>query len=306
MKKFISQEIKDFVSKALFEEKILLNKESFWPKISIVTPSYNQAEFLERTILSVLNQNYPNLEYIVIDGGSTDRSVDIIKKYENYISYSVSEPDKGQADAINKGFRIATGDISGWLNSDDIYLSNTLKNVVVYFKQNPNADIVFGNTLFINDKDEVIGDLKFTKFSLRSYIFKGFGLHQPSTFWKTEAFRDLGGVRDHFDFCMDTDFFMRMARAGKKFRFFNKYLACFRITKIQKSSIKSHIGLKERQEIIKELFNIDIDYDSLKFKLLNLFYQMRRFLLYLLQGKVDYILKLFFRWIKHERSFPSK
>ena len=116
-----------------------------FPKISIVTPSYNQAEFLERTILSVLNQDYPNLEYIIIDGGSTDGSVEIIKKYEKYLAYWVSEKDKGQSDAINKGFQKSTGDILAWLNSDDTYLSGTLFKVVKAFQENPNADLIFGN-----------------------------------------------------------------------------------------------------------------------------------------------------------------
>ena len=114
MKKFTSEEIKEFVSKPMFDKKVILNKDPYWPKISIVTPSYNQAEFLERTILSVLNQNYPNLEYIIIDGGSTDGSVEIIKNYEKYLAFWVSEPDNGQADAINKGFIKSTGEIVGW------------------------------------------------------------------------------------------------------------------------------------------------------------------------------------------------
>ncbi len=139
MKKFTSQEIKEFVSKPMFDEKVILNKDPSWPKISIVTPSYNQAEFLERTILSVLNQNYPNLEYIIIDGGSTDGSVEIIKKYEKFLAYWVSEKDKGQADAINKGFKRATGDIVAWQNSDDTYSPDALQSVAGFFRQNPNA-----------------------------------------------------------------------------------------------------------------------------------------------------------------------
>ena len=127
MKKYTFKGGKEFVSKPVFNKTILLNKDLSWPKISVITPSYNQAEFLEKTILSVLNQNYPNLEYIIIDGGSSDGSVEIIKKYERYIAYWVSEKDDGMYEAINKGLKISTGDILAYLNSDDLYKSNTVK-----------------------------------------------------------------------------------------------------------------------------------------------------------------------------------
>jgi len=143
LKNYTSNEIKEFVSKPLFDENILLNKDSNYPKIAIVTPSYNQAQFLERTILSVLNQNYPNLEYIIIDGGSTDGSVEIIKKYERYLSYWVSEKENVQADAINKGFQKSTGQILAWLNSDDLYLPNTLVKIMNIFLRNKEITFLY-------------------------------------------------------------------------------------------------------------------------------------------------------------------
>ncbi|MEZ5010012.1 MAG: glycosyltransferase family 2 protein [Chitinophagales bacterium] len=118
-------------------------------KISIITPSYNQAEFLEDTITSVLHQNYPNLQYIIIDGGSSDGSVEIIKKYENQIDYWISEKDSGQTHAINKGFSKVTGDIICWLNSDDIYFDYTLSAVANYFNENPDIDILWGDVFRI-------------------------------------------------------------------------------------------------------------------------------------------------------------
>ena len=164
MKKTTSEKIKEFASKPLFNEKIILNNDLNYSKISIVTPSYNQSQFLERTILSVLNQNYPNLEYLIIDGGSTDGSVEIIRKYEKYLAYWVSEKDNGQADAINRGFQKSTGKILAWLNSDDIYLPGTLLKVSETFNKNPEVDLIFSNIFFIDEYDNRINELRFTKF----------------------------------------------------------------------------------------------------------------------------------------------
>ena len=116
-----------------------------WPKISIVTPSFNQVQFIEETIRSVILQNYPNLEYIIIDGGSTDGSVEIIKKYEKYLTYWVSEPDSGQSEAINKGWKIATGDIIAWLNSDDMYMPYALSTIASMYAANPDKIIFQGS-----------------------------------------------------------------------------------------------------------------------------------------------------------------
>ena len=120
--------------------KCEINKiENNYPKISIVMPSYNQAEFIEKSILSVLNQDYKNIELIIIDGGSNDGTIEIIKKYQDYIFFWVSEKDKGQSDALNKGFKLASGEIYGWLNSDDIYLPNAFHNLMLAFKNNSSS-----------------------------------------------------------------------------------------------------------------------------------------------------------------------
>ena len=138
------------------------------PKVSIITPSYNQGQFIEETILSAKNQDYPNIEHIVIDGNSTDSTLDILHKYDNDIIW-ISEPDRGQSDALNKGFRIATGEIIGWLNSDDIYLPGAVKKAVDALMNNPKFDIVYGDYLIIDENSKVLlkkREINFDHFSL--------------------------------------------------------------------------------------------------------------------------------------------
>jgi len=194
MKKFTSDEIRDFVSRPSFDEQVILEKDPSWPKVSIVTPSYNQGRFLERTILSVLNQNYPNLEYIIMDGGSTDGSIEIIRKYEKYLAHWVSEKDGGQAHAIVKGFGRCTGKILAYLNSDDTYVSEALLEVSRAFMRHPTCDLVFGDTNFIDAADNMIGECRFTRFDFATLIYEGSSLHQPSAFWASDTYRVVGGL----------------------------------------------------------------------------------------------------------------
>lgn len=184
-------------------------------KISVVTCSYNQGKFLERTIKSVLEQNYPNLEYIIIDGGSDDNSVEIIKRYADQLSYWVSEPDKGQTDALAKGFKRATGDILCWLNSDDLFEEGTLEEVNQFFITNPAAQVVFGNALWIDENDVVLKPKKEHAFN-RFIWFNTYNyLPQPSTFWRRKIYETVGGMDTSFDLAMDADLWIRFSDVAK-------------------------------------------------------------------------------------------
>jgi len=285
MKKFTSQEIKEFVSKPLFDEKVILNKDPSWPKISIVTPSYNQAQFLERTILSVLNQNYPNLEYIIIDGGSTDGSVEIIKKYEKYLSYWVSEKDRGQSHALNKGFEKATGDLVGWQNSDDIYLPGAFEKVIEVFKNKPNYDVYFGNVYLIDECDSIIRDLRFIKFSPFSLIYEGTVLANQSTFFSKKIIKSYK-LDENFKFTMDYEFYFRIRNSN--FIFIHHFLGAFRLHSFAKTSLISDIGKKEHNKI---LISNGYNPNSFKFKILKKISKIRRAFFYMFQGDFDYMLR---------------
>lgn len=180
------------------------------PKISIITPSFNQGPFLEETILSVLQQGYPNLEYIIIDGGSTDESVGIIKRYQDRLHYWVSEKDSGQSEALNKGLRRATGDIIGWLCSDDLYLPGTFEKVVRIFEQHPAAGMLHGRSiLFGKGKKELIKGAEPKDLELR--YFSVIPFPQPSSFFTRTAINHTGLLDESLHFAMDYDLLIRVA-----------------------------------------------------------------------------------------------
>jgi len=182
-----------------------------WPKVTIVTPSYNQAEYLEETIRSVLLQGYPNLEYIIIDGGSSDESLNIIKKYDRWIDYWVSESDYGQSHAINKGFRKATGEICGWLNSDDVYLPNAVNIVVKEFCRNNSSaiSVVYGEAVYIDTEGKVIGRFGARKFSLLKHAKRNL-IPQPSAFIRKSWLVHVGMLDESLQFGMDYNLWMKL------------------------------------------------------------------------------------------------
>jgi glycosyltransferase involved in cell wall biosynthesis len=180
------------------------------PKITIITPSYNQGQYIEETIRSVLLQGYPNLEYIIIDGGSTDNTVEIISKYDTWITYWVSERDAGQSEAINKGAIKSTGELINWLNSDDLLAEGTLLNLAYQYINNPSHEIFIGQIAHFDTdiaNKNWIGSMQiFTKIE-NTIIFSGFV--QPAMFYKNDVWQKLGGVRTEFFFCMDLDLWCR-------------------------------------------------------------------------------------------------
>jgi len=194
---------------------VVTMKPSNYPKISVVTPSYNQGEFIEDTIQSVLDQNYPNLEYIIMDGGSTDTSVQIIKKYEKYLAYWVSEKDQGQTNAINKGFQRATGDILAWLNSDDFYYPNTFDYIIQAYSQYPEAGLYIGNGNITDRNGKMVRRYSnYVGFDVDALINGQSYILQPSVFINRIAFNKIGLLNEALHFEMDIDYWIRI---GKEF-----------------------------------------------------------------------------------------
>jgi glycosyltransferase involved in cell wall biosynthesis len=181
------------------------------PKISIVTPSYHQAQFIEQTIQSVLAQDYPNLEYIIVDGASQDGSVDIIRKYESQLAWWVSEPDHGQSEACNKGWKRATGDIIGWLNSDDLFLPGTLHKIVQAFEQMPEMGLVFGDVLSMDAEGNIFNVMQFGDWGLDDLMAFNI-ISQPGVFMRREILEKAGYLDADMHFLMDHHLWLKMAQ----------------------------------------------------------------------------------------------
>ena len=189
-----------------------------WPRISIVTPSFNQGDYLERTIRSVLLQGYPSLEYIIIDGGSTDESLDIIRKYEPWIDFWLSETDRGQSHAINKGMEKATGDLLSWLNSDDWFLPGALFKMARAYLEDPSVGVVYGQGHIVNKEGKIIYTPKLKQATRESLINWCFGNNfmQPSSLIARQAWSDFGPLDEQFHYTMDVNLFVKIA---EKYRF---------------------------------------------------------------------------------------
>ena len=182
-----------------------------WPRISLVVPSYNQGEFIEATLRSVLDQDYPDLELLIIDGGSTDDSVDIIRRYADRIAYWVSEPDDGQTHALIKGFARATGTIQGWLCTDDLLEPGSLREVAQFFADHPAAQVGYGDAIWIDVAGRPVRPKREIPFNRFIWTYDYNYLPQPSTFWRAALYERVGGLDTSFDLAMDADLWARFA-----------------------------------------------------------------------------------------------
>jgi glycosyltransferase involved in cell wall biosynthesis len=184
------------------------------PLVSIITPSYNQAAFLEETIQSVLSQDYPNLEYILVDGGSTDGSVEIIQRYAGSLAWWVSEPDQGQTDAINKGFGRAKGEILAWLNSDDIYHPGAVREAAAYLQEHPEVGMVYGDANLIDREGGILGKFPARQTDYRRLLRGSVHIPQQAAFFRSALWRQVGPLDPSFFFAMDYDLWVRLARVS--------------------------------------------------------------------------------------------
>jgi glycosyltransferase involved in cell wall biosynthesis len=257
------------------------------PRVTIVTPSYNQAPFIEETLCSVLSQDYPNLEYIVMDGGSNDGSVEIIRKYEKQLAYWTSEKDAGASDAIAKGFQRATGEIMAYINSDDPYMPGAIHAAVKAFQEHPECDVVFGNTYWTDPQGKVLAERRQTPFWALSYFYGGCDMQQPSTFWRRDIYLKAGGMNASFVTAFDTDLFHRFIANGARFRHVRQFFSCFRIHPESKSSTL----IERRNEELAKIRKVHLKhpFSSTYGKMIRNLGRLHRGFWYLVQGDLGWL-----------------
>ena len=251
------------------------------PRITVVTPSFNQAAFLERTILSIVNQNYPNLEHIIVDGGSTDGSVDIIRKYEKHLAWWVSEPDEGQSQAINKGLKRATGDWVAWQNSDDLYYPGTFYELAAAAKKFPQAGLIIGDVMLIDEADVPFREMRYTKPTYNALRAEGMVLTNQAAFWRRTTQDAIGLLNEQLHCSFDYEWFLRIVRSTKGAHV-TRVWGALRYHEQTKSSTQSATFTEESRLVLagREMKTWQIA-----------LYRLRRYFLLFLQGHFRYLFR---------------
>jgi len=226
------------------------------PLVSIITPSFNQAQFLEQTTLSVKEQGYPNIEHIIIDGGSTDGTLDILKKYTDSVTW-VSEPDEGQSQAINKGFTMAKGEIVGWINSDDYYLPGVVSVAVDVLINNPEIDLIYGYCAKVDESGNTLEILKSPDFDRKLLFSNPCIILQQTVFFRRSLLDKVGLLNESYHYAMDFDLWIRMAQVGN-FKLIPEILAAYRFSSGCKSVANSQKFWQEVDQIFKKNGGLNI------------------------------------------------
>lgn len=257
------------------------------PKVSIITPSYCQGSFIRTTIESVLQQDYANIQYIVVDGASTDETVDILKQYEGLLTW-ISEPDEGQTDAINKGIRMADGDIIAYLNSDDIYLPGTISRVVREFNSHPEVEFLYGDFHAIDERGDLLCKMKTIPFDHNILLYDANYISQPASFYRYSLFENIGMFDAKLQYLMDYEFFLRAAKRKIKFRLVRHYLSAIRYHGDCKTLTGKTPWAEERRNL-KLIYAREKTLHPSALKILGIIYCIKRYALLISRGKIDFL-----------------
>jgi glycosyltransferase involved in cell wall biosynthesis len=256
---------------------------------SIITPTLNRGKFLEDCILSIRNQGYPFIEHIVIDGGSTDNSLDILKNHENAYNLKwISEKDEGCADAMNKGFKMASGDIVCWLDSDDTYLPGTINKIVDIFRKRPDIDVIFGDILIANQNGETIDFIRNTRFSAEDLIYIGLVLNPQAIFWRKGIQNKIGAFDKTFLRVADADFFIRMSLSVAKFYHTRDFLSVYRLHP-QQLTKSLELCRAEEDVLAKKYKKKNLAYWPESLKILKIL--LRRSFYFIKQGDIWWVIR---------------
>lgn len=255
----------------------LSTKSTDQPLVSIITPSYNQGQYIRATIESVLQQDYPHIEYIVVDGGSSDNTLSILKEYGERIHW-ISEPDQGQTDAINKGIHLSSGDIIAYLNSDDIYLPSVISLIVSEFKKYPDIEFLYGDHYAIDKDGTVISHEKTIPFDPNILLYDANFICQPASFYRRKLFEKIGIFDMDMFYLMDYEFFLRAAKQDIYFRLVRKYLAAIRFHSSCKTLTGDH-ALAHQRRVLKEKYANPKLFNPITMKVLGIIYRLKRYCL---------------------------